>query len=195
MYRKPTVLTQKSVKICAGIGVCRATHTISGMYVDISLSREPHVYSSLTRSCFLSLPLISMPSCVSADQYFFKGEKEKMWVWVRRTGSYWLLSGFTYSNFCVGFNNFLCRNGAVAFENNPPCTRTRKPFWRTRFKVFSLQSFSADANVYREAPNAWWISSWNIFAGNTSLNTHFLLPGNICQRQSPLFQAPSAISV
>ena len=73
----------KHVKVCATIGVCRATHTISGMH--ISLSREPHMYSSPTRSCFLSLPLISMPSCVFADQYIdhdfafvFKGEKERM---------------------------------------------------------------------------------------------------------------------
>ena len=69
MCRKRTVSTQEIVKVYAGIRVCRAIHIISGMHVDISLSREPHMYSSPTRSCFLSLPLISMPSCVSADQY------------------------------------------------------------------------------------------------------------------------------
>ena len=69
MCRKRTASTQKIVKVCAKIRVCRATHTISGMHVDISLSREPHMYSSPTCSCFFSLPLISMSSCVSADQY------------------------------------------------------------------------------------------------------------------------------
>ena len=40
----------KHIKVCATIGVCRATHTISDMH--ISLCREPHMYSSPTRSCF-----------------------------------------------------------------------------------------------------------------------------------------------